>query len=164
MQKLFFVLIGIIFLNTAQAQKYCIVQNAKAYYYEVLSGVNNTVIDLDGNETTDKNLMNFNISVYLSTNCTQPPFITSSTFGKMKFKLEFIRVKSNKDEVGKDNKGNLQTVEAPNGTFLWKANYSLKSKIVNFEKYKIILKGTFGSKKFICNILSIQKLQTLPMY
>lgn len=164
MKKYFLILIILFVAVSLQAQKSCRIQRGEAYYYKVLPGVNNTEISIDGSIHIDKTPAKSNISIYLITNCLQTPFIFYSRFGETKMKLEFIKIDSDKNEAGRDKNGNLKIVRVTKSNFLWKANYQLESDISNFKKYKIILKGIIGEKKFTYSIQSIIELQTISMY
>ena len=146
------------------AQNSCTVKSGKAFFYEVISGVNNTTISTTGNELTDKTPESLNVSVYLVTSCAQTPVISYSTFGKQKIKLEFIKINSDREEVGYDMNGKIKVIKVAKGTFLWKANWPVLSKISISEKRKILIKGVIGGKKFNYTILYTEKLQPIAMY
>lgn len=164
MKKYILILITFIVANYIQAQNSCIIQRSEAYYYEVLSGVNNDVISIDGNTTSAQIPTDLNISIYLVSNCLQTPLISYSKIGKVKMKLEFLRVKFNKDKAGTDEHGNLKIIKAREGSFLWKANWAVSNETAYAAQNKIIIKGTMGRKKFTAFIPSIKKLQPLPLY
>ena len=159
-------IILILVLNSfySHAQKNCMVKSGKAFYYEVISGVNNTTIDIMGNESSNNTSPNLNTSIYFVTNCAQTPIISYSIINKQKMKIEFIKIPSGRDEIGYDTNGEIKVIKATRGTFLWKANSPLNIKHFVGGKAHILIKGIIGGKKFTYIIKSIQKLQPLAMY
>lgn len=163
--KKYLIIITILFATfSTKAQKSCIVKSGKAFFYEVTSGVNNTTISTNGNEVTDKISENLTLSIYLVTSCAQTPQVSYGTFGMQKMKLEFIKISSYSDEVGYDMNGKIKVIKIAKGSFLWKANWPLKSNIKNIEKAKIFITGIIGGKKFNYTISQVQRLHPLPMY
>ena len=158
------ILILIFHSSCSSAQNYCMVKSGKAFFYEVISGVNNTTISTTGNQLTDKTPESLNVSIYLVTSCAQTPVISYSTFGKQKMKLEFIKINSDREEVGYDMNGKIKVIKVAKGTFLWKANWPVLSKISISEKRKIFIKGIIGGKKFNYTISYAEKLQPIGMY
>ena len=63
MQKLFFILIGIIFLNTAQAQKYC---NPSGYAFSILVQPGTIPVDENGRPIKRRIMKR---KIYLYNNC-----------------------------------------------------------------------------------------------
>lgn len=165
MKRTISIILTLIFYSSClTAQNSCKVKSGKAFYYDVISGVNNIILNTNGKVEVDKTSENLNFSIYLITNCVQIPFVVYSTFGKKKLKLEFLRIHLDKDEVGYDTNGKIKGIKAAKGAFLWKANSPMEGKITNVENTKILIKGMIGGKKFNYAISNVEKLQPIAMY
>ncbi|MCY7291811.1 MAG: hypothetical protein LH615_06465 [Ferruginibacter sp.] len=164
MKNVVIILVIVFTATSLYAQNPCVVKHVEAYQYFVTPGINQSSIDINGNTVENKTVKQSNISIYLISNCEQTPVVISSSLGKIKMKLEFLRIKLNMEEAGTDEQGNLKIIKAPKNTFLWKANYVTDSETSYAAKERIIIKGTIGRRKFITSALSPKGLQPVAMY
>lgn len=157
-------IIILIFISTAsKAQTNCSVHHGEAYVNTVLPGVNASVIDINNKVQTNIISSDKNLSVYFFSNCIHKVRIIKSMIGNRKIKLEFIRIKDNKDEAGTDEKGDLKIIKAKQGLFLWKANAAFENGNSENLKEKVFISGYIGKKK-LTMYLSPIKLQPASLY
>ena len=160
MQKLFFILIGIIFLSTAQAQKYC---KPGGYAFSILVQPGTIPVDENGNPL--KRRINKERFIYIITPGKNKPTITSIVYGKTAVKWDLPGTAESEFSAVSENTQKTMNIKTSKGCFLWRINIHEVSTIGISENTNAInIKGITANKSFTILIYKETAIQGFDTY
>ena len=160
MQKLFFILIGIIFLNTAQAQKYC---NPSGYAFSIL--IQPGTIPVDENGVPIKRRINKERFIYIVTIGKLKPTISSVMFGKTAVKWDLSNVAEKEFSAVTESTQKTMNIKPTKGCSLWRINIQeIANQPISENMVSINIKGKIENKNFTILIYKETNLRGFETY
>jgi len=144
MQKLFFILIGIIFLNTVEAQKYC-KPNGYAFCIMIQSGT----IPVDENGRPVKRNINKERFIYILTAGKFKPVINTILYGKTDVKWDLSGLAEKEFSAVTESTQKTMKIKPSKGFSMWRINIQeILNKAITENSPNINIKGKIENKSF----------------
>ena len=160
MQKLFFILIGIIFLSTVQAQKYC---KPCGYAFSIL--IQPGTIPVDENDTPLKRRIMKERFIYIMAAGKVKPVINSISYGQTAVKGKLLPTAEKEFSAVHESTQKKLNILPVYASSMWRIN------IQEIAEYPIlgmvlpiIIKGKMATKPFVILIYTETPLQGLDRY
>ncbi len=160
MQKLFFILIGIIFLNTVQAQKYC---KPSGYAFSILIQPGTVPVDENGGPV--KRQINKERFLYIITPGKNKPIINSIVYGKATVKWDLPGPAENEFSAVKDNTQKTMIIKPSKGCSMWRINIQeINNRRISENISAISITGKTDNKSFTLLIFKETAVQGFDAY
>ena len=144
MQKLFFILTGLIFLNSAQAQKHC---NPGGYAFSILIQPGTIPVDENGNRTRPR--LSKEHFIYITTSGKMKPIINSIFFGKTAVKWDVPGPAETGYSAVTQTTQKTISIKPFKGCSLWRINIQeFANHPIAENSASIIIKGKADNKSF----------------
>ena len=144
MQKLFFILIGIIFLNTVEAQKYC-KPNGYAFCIMIQSGT----IPVDENGRPVKRNINKERFIYILTAGKFKPVINTILYGKTDVKWDLSGLAEKEFSAVTEKTQKTMKIKPYKGCSMWRINIQeIINHAITENSPTINIKGKIENKSF----------------
>ena len=144
MQKVFFILLGIIFLNTAQAQKYC---KSSGYAFSIL--IQPGTIPVDENGVPIKRRINKERFIYIITMGNIKPIISSVIYGKTPVKWDLPSLAQKDFSAITESTQKTMNIKPPKGCSMWRINIQeIPYQSISENMISINIKGKIENKNF----------------
>jgi len=160
MQKLFFILIGIIFLNSVEAQKYC---KPNGYAFSIM--IQPGTIPVDENGRPVKRNINKERFIYIMSAGKVKPVINSISYGQTAVKSNLLPTAEKEFSAVHESTQKKLNILPVYGNSMWRINiqeiaeYPILGKVL-----PIIIKGKMATKPFVVLIYTETPLQGLDRY
>ena len=143
MQKLFYILIGIIFLSTAQAQKYC---KPSGYAFSIL--IQPGTIPVDENGIPLKRRINKERFIYILTVGNTKPVINTILYGKTDVKWDLSKAEKEFSTVIENTQKTMK-IKPSKGCSMWRINIQeILNQAITENSPTINIKGKIENKSF----------------
>ena len=143
MQKLFFILIGIIFFNSVEAQKYC---KPNGYAFSIL--VQPGTIPVDENGRPIKRRIMKERFIYILTLGKIKPVINTILYGKTDVKWELSKAEKEFSTVIENTQKTMK-IKPSKGCSMWRINIQeILNKAITENNATINIKGKIENKSF----------------
>ena len=143
MQKLFFILIGIIFFNSVEAQKYC---KPNGYAFSIL--VQPGTIPVDENGRPVKRNINKERFIYILTAGKTKPVINTILYGKTDVKWELSKAEKEFSTVIENTQKTIK-IKPSKGCSMWRINIQeILNQAISENNPTINIKGKIENKSF----------------
>ena len=160
MQKLFFILIGIIFLNTTQAQKYF---KPTGYAFSIL--IQPGTVPVDENGVPVKRQINKERFIYIITPGNNMPIINTIVYGKAAVKWDLPGPAEKEFSAVKDNTQKTMNIKPSKGCSMWRISIQEISNHGISENMPIInIKGKTDNKSFTLLLYKETAVQGFDTY
>jgi hypothetical protein len=160
LQKLFFIIIGIIFLNTAQAQKYCM---PGGYAFNIL--IQPGTIPVDDKGVPLKRQINKERFIYLITPGKDKPTLTSIVYGKTAVKWDLPGTAENEFSAVTENTQKTMNIKPPKGCSMWRINIQeINNQRISENIPAINVTGKIDNKSFTLLIFKETAVQGFDTY
>ena len=144
MQKLFFILIGTIFLNTAEAQKY---RNPSGYAFSIL--VQPGTIPVDENGRPIKRRIIKERFIYILTPGKIKPVINTILYGKTGVKWDLTGLAEKEFSAIIENTQKTMKIKPSKGCSMWRINIQeILNQAISQNNATINIKGKIENKSF----------------
>jgi len=144
MPKLFFILLGIIFLNAAQAQKYC---KTSGYAFSILIQPGTIPVDENGNPI--KRRINKERFIYIITMGKLKPTISSIMYGKTTVKWDLPNSSEKEFSAVTESTQKTMNIKPSKGCSLWRINIQeFPNQFISENIVGINIKGKIENKSF----------------
>ena len=144
MQKLFFILIGILFINTTQAQK-C--SNPRGYAFSIL--IQPGTMPVDENGVPMKRKITKERFIYLITSGNAKPVINTILYGKTAVKWDVADIKEKEFSTVAESTQKTLLIKPGKGGSLWKINIQeISNHVISENLPAINIKGKIDNKLF----------------
>ena len=159
MQKLFFILIGIIFFNSVEAQKYC---KPNGYAFSIL--VQPGTIPVDENGRPVKRNINKERFIYILTAGKTKPVINTILYGKTDVKWELSKAEKEFSTVIENTQKTIK-IKPSKGCSMWRINIQeILNQAISENNPTINIKGKIENKSFTLLLNKETPLQGLDRY
>ena len=143
MQKLFFILIGIIFLNTVEAQKYC---NPSGYAFSIM--VQPGTIPVDENGRPIKRRIMKERFIYILTAGKIKPVINTILYGKTDVKWDLSKAEKEFSAIIENTQKTIK-IKPSKGCSMWRINIQETiNHAIAENRPNINIKGKIENKSF----------------
>ena len=143
MQKLFFILIGTIFLNTAEAQKY---RNPSGYAFSIL--VQPGTIPVDENGRPIKRRIMKERFIYILTAGKTKPVINTILYGKTDVKWDVSKAEKEFSAIIENTQKTMK-IKPSQGCSMWRINIQeILNQAISENNLTINIKGKIENKSF----------------
>ena len=143
MQKLFFILIGIIFFNSVEAQKYC---KPNGYAFSIL--VQPGTIPVNENGRPIKRKIMKERFIYILTAGKTKPVINTILYGKTDVKWELSKAEKEFSTVIENTQKTMK-IKPSKGCSMWRINIQeILNKAISENNPTINIKGKIENKSF----------------
>ncbi len=160
MQKLFFIITGIIFLNTAQAQKYC---KSSGYAFSIL--IHPGTIPVDEKGVPLKRRINKERFIYIFTPVKNKPTITSIVYGKTAVKWDLPGTSEKEFSAITENTQKTMNIKPSKGCFMWRINIQeVSNNSISENMNTINIKGITADKPFTIMVYKETAVQGFDTY
>ncbi len=143
MQKLFFILIGIIFLNTVEAQKYC---NPSGYAFSII--IQPGTIPVDENGSPIKRRIMKERFIYILTAGKIKPVINTIFYGKTVVKWDLSKAEKEFSAIIENTQKTMK-IKPSKGCSMWRINIQeILNQAISENSPTINIKGKIENKSF----------------
>ena len=161
MKKLYFTLIGLLFLFGLQAQVNCKALKGYAYSMVIMPGT----LRVDENGTPLPVELHKERFIYFVTNCKTPPIINTVLYGKTVVRADEKPTKEIFFSAAKVNGQKTMLLKPGRGNYLWKLYVvPTDGKSIPNKNISITVSGKIGSKPFFIIIKEETELQGPETY
>ena len=159
MQKLFFILIGIIFFNSVEAQKYC---KPNGYAFSIL--VQPGTIPVDENGRPVKRNINKERFIYILTVGKTKPVINNILYGKTDVKWDLSRAEKEFSAIIENTQKTMK-INPSKGCSMWRINIQeILNKAITENSPTINIKGKIENKSFTLLLIKEIAVQGFDSY
>ena len=160
MQKLFFILIGIIFFNSVEAQKYC---KPNGYAFSIL--VQPGTIPVDENGRPVKRNINKERFIYILTAGKTKPVINTILYGKTGVKWDLTGLAEKEFSAVTESTQKIMKIKPSKGCSMWRINIQeILNQAISENNPTINIKGKIENKSFTLLLIKEIAVQGFDSY